>query len=463
MIGLMQQSESGSIFHASPSLLNDQHWMRLALAEAQAAAQAGEVPVGAVVVRHGQLLATGRNAPIADHDPTAHAEIVALRAAAHALGNYRLDDCTLYVTLEPCAMCSGALLHARLEAVVYGASDPKTGAAGSALQVLHHPTLNHHTAVRSGVLADECAALLRRFFVPKRRNPSPLRQDGLRTPEACFVGFNLTDVPTQSGLPAAQSLYRLDEGTAGWRLHRIEAAPICDETPLLAEGEQRLLCCLHALSGWSWGFRQLWPVAQAAGWRFIAPDALGFGRSDKPKKAQAHTLTQHIECLWHNLLPSLSAAPVGGELVLCWPMQTAWIPLVMGLCRRVAHEQPQHRLTLLCCWLPETHCSQERAWQAAPFPDVGHRVALSACTAWAQTETDERLSQLLNELLNDWPSLHVRLSPSLWHEWGGTRPHHSVIPLTFGCKSETPQLHDWQQMLSMVRQFATPLARQTPV
>ncbi|NUN59924.1 MAG: nucleoside deaminase, partial [Burkholderiaceae bacterium] len=105
--------------------------MRLALAEAEAAARDGEVPVGAVVVRGGEVIATGRNAPVAGHDPTAHAEIVALRAAAHQLGNYRLEDCTLYVTLEPCAMCSGALLHARLPRVVYGAPDPKTGAAGS--------------------------------------------------------------------------------------------------------------------------------------------------------------------------------------------------------------------------------------------------------------------------------------------------------------------------------------------
>ena len=117
------------------SLPDDVHWMRLALAEARAAAQAGEVPVGAVVVRAGQLLATGRNAPVHSHDPTAHAEIAALRAAAQALGNYRLEDCTLYATLEPCAMCSGALLHARLARVVFGASEPRTGAAGSVIDL----------------------------------------------------------------------------------------------------------------------------------------------------------------------------------------------------------------------------------------------------------------------------------------------------------------------------------------
>ena len=121
------------------NLVQDEHWMRLALAQAQAAAQAGEVPVGAVLVRGDQLIATGRNAPVAGHDPTAHAEIIALRAAAQQLGNYRLEDCTLYVTLEPCAMCSGALLHARLSRVVYGAADPKTGAAGSVVDLFAQP------------------------------------------------------------------------------------------------------------------------------------------------------------------------------------------------------------------------------------------------------------------------------------------------------------------------------------
>ena len=124
--------------------------MRLALAEARAAADAGEVPVGAVVVKDGRVIATGRNAPIAAHDPTAHAEIVALRAAAEALSNYRLDGCQLFVTLEPCAMCAGAMLHARLARVVYGAAEPKTGAAGSVLDLFALAPLNHQTQVQGG-------------------------------------------------------------------------------------------------------------------------------------------------------------------------------------------------------------------------------------------------------------------------------------------------------------------------
>ena len=142
--------------------------MQLALLQAQAAAAEGEVPVGAVVVHQGQVIATGRNAPIEGHDPTAHAEIMALRAAAKALGNYRLPECELYVTLEPCAMCSGAMLHARLKRVVFGAADPKTGAAGSVVNLFDQPQLNHHTAWHGGVLADEAAALLRDFFSRRR-------------------------------------------------------------------------------------------------------------------------------------------------------------------------------------------------------------------------------------------------------------------------------------------------------
>ena len=149
-------------------MLTDLDFMRLALAQATAAAQAGEVPVGAVIVQDGKVIATGRNAPIAEHDPTAHAEIIAVRAAAKLLGNYRLPDCSLYVTLEPCAMCSGAMLHARLKRVVFGASDAKTGAAGSVLNLFEQPQLNHQTALQGGVLADDSAALLKSFFSQRR-------------------------------------------------------------------------------------------------------------------------------------------------------------------------------------------------------------------------------------------------------------------------------------------------------
>ena len=142
--------------------------MRAALAEAQRAWDLGEVPVGAVVVKDGVVIARGFNQPIAGHDPTAHAEIVAMRAAAQALGNYRLPGCELYVTLEPCVMCSGAMMHARLAKVVYGARDPKTGAAGSVVDLFASEQLNHHTAAAGGVLEEECGNLLKAFFASRR-------------------------------------------------------------------------------------------------------------------------------------------------------------------------------------------------------------------------------------------------------------------------------------------------------
>jgi tRNA(adenine34) deaminase len=146
----------------------DRAFMQLALQEAQRAWRLGEVPVGAVVVKDGVVIATGCNQPIGQHDPTAHAEIVALRAAADKLGNYRLPGCELYVTLEPCVMCSGAMMHARLARVVYGALDPKTGACGSVLDVFAQDKLNHHTEVTGGVLADEASAMLKAFFAERR-------------------------------------------------------------------------------------------------------------------------------------------------------------------------------------------------------------------------------------------------------------------------------------------------------
>src|SRR5580700_3809579 len=142
--------------------------METALAEARLAADAGEVPIGAVVVRDGAVLAGGQNRVLRDRDPTAHAEIVALRAAAQAFGNYRLNGCTLFVTLEPCAMCAGAMIHARIDRLVFAAADPKAGAAGSVLAVLNHPRLNHQVQVEQGILSDESADLLRSFFRERR-------------------------------------------------------------------------------------------------------------------------------------------------------------------------------------------------------------------------------------------------------------------------------------------------------
>ena len=146
----------------------DSDFMQIALNLAQQAALNDEVPVGAIVVKDGIIIGRGSNAPIGLHDPTAHAEVIAMREAAQHLGNYRLVDCTLYVTLEPCAMCSGALQHARIARLVYGASDPKTGACGSVVNLMGEPKLNHHCEVLASVLAEECGAILTAFFKQRR-------------------------------------------------------------------------------------------------------------------------------------------------------------------------------------------------------------------------------------------------------------------------------------------------------
>jgi len=182
-----------------PSPAQDEYAMRLALDQALNAQLAGEVPVGAVITQMvdgvPQVVATGYNRPITTHDPTAHAEIVALRHAAQLLGNYRLPGCTLYVTLEPCAMCAMALMHARIGRVVYAATDPKTGAAGSVIDLFGQAQLNHHTAVEGGLLADAAGGLLRDFFAERRaaqkaeRDAAAASSEPLPVPEVIESDF----------------------------------------------------------------------------------------------------------------------------------------------------------------------------------------------------------------------------------------------------------------------------------
>lgn len=263
---------------------HDSLFMHQALVQARLAQLAGEVPVGAVVVKDGQVLGVGRNAPIGQHDPTAHAEVMALRAAALTLGNYRLDGCTLYVTLEPCPMCAGAILHSRIQRVVFGAPDPKTGAAGSAISLFSNQQLNHQTEVAGGVLAEESADMLRMFFQERRhahaRQAQPLRDDALRTPDSAFVGE-----PVDAEAPR----YFCDDGyTCGWRMHYVDNG--------VATAEQTLLL-LHDLPGSSADLRPLVGALTPKGMRVIAPDLIGFGRSDKPKKTSVHALAMHLYSL----------------------------------------------------------------------------------------------------------------------------------------------------------------------
>lgn len=270
-------------------------FMQLALRQARAAADAGEVPVGAVVARAGQVIASGHNAPLASHDPTAHAEVNAMRAAAQALGNYRLDDCTLYVTLEPCAMCSSAALHARFKRVVFGANEPKTGAAGSVLNLFSHEQINHQTKLTGGVLSDECAQVLQDFFEQRRaeqqKSKVPLREDALRTPDSALAGLDV---------PLAMSHFTADlSALDGLRLHWFDNRT--SNTQIQASPH----VYLHGLDGWS---VQYAPQLQSAE-PVIVLDLPGFGLSDKPKKIATHRLAWHAQVL-REFLASVQPAPV---------------------------------------------------------------------------------------------------------------------------------------------------------
>ena len=307
--------------------------MQLALRQAQAAADAGEVPVGAVVVRAGQVIASGHNAPLASHDPTAHAEVNAMRAAAKVLGNYRLDDCTLYVTLEPCAMCSGAALHARFKRVVFGATEPKTGAAGSVLNLFAYEHINHQTQVTGCVLAEDCAQLLQRFFAQRRAQQQlskvPLRDDALRTPDSVFDGLNL---------PLALSHFTADlPALDGLRLHWFDNRQDTQAAPHVY---------LHGLDGWSAQYvDQLQSDSPV-----IALDLAGFGLSDKPKKIATHRIAWHAQVL-SEFLASVHPAPVA----LHAPRVMA--PLLA-------------KLALPIHWVETPALSADL--RDAPYPDRGH-------------------------------------------------------------------------------------------
>ncbi len=373
--------------------------MGLALEQARLAAAAAEVPVGAVVVRDGQVIGLGRNAPVAAHDPTAHAEIVALRAAAQALGNYRLDGCELYVTLEPCAMCSGAMLHSRLGRVVFGAADPKTGAAGSVADLFAEPRLNHQTRVQGGVLAQECAALLSEFFAQRRERSraaaQPVRDDAVRTPEDRFA--SLPGYPW--GARYVSDLPALD----GLRMHYLDEGPA--DAPLT-------WLCIHGNPAWSYLFRKMIPVFLAAGHRVVAPDMIGFGKSDKPKKDAAHSFSWHRQVLLE-FVEQLNLRNVvlvvqdwGGLLGLTLPMDapdryrallvmnttlgTGDAPLSPGFLawRAMCAKNPEFDVARLFSRGNPHLSEQECAAYNAPFPDRGHRAALRAFPAMVPDAPD---------------------------------------------------------------------------
>ncbi|MBV8619445.1 MAG: tRNA adenosine(34) deaminase TadA, partial [Curvibacter sp.] len=396
--------------------MQDEDFMRLALAEAEAAGRAGEVPVGAVLVREGRVLARGRNRPIAGHDPTAHAEVLALRDAAAQLGNYRLDGCTLYVTLEPCSMCAGAMLHARLARVVYGASDPKTGVAGSVLDLFGEARLNHQTQVEGGVLAAECGALLQSFFQGRReaqkqraRELHPLRDDALRTPDACF-----SDLP---GYPWAPRYLSDLPALQGLRLHCLDEGPTDAPCTWL---------CLHGNPSWSYLYRHMIPVWLARGHRVVAPDLPGFGRSDKPKKTSAHRFDWHRQVLlelverldlqrvvlvvqdWGGILgltlPMAAPSRYQGLLVMNTLLATGEAPLSPGFLawREMCRQKPGYDVgRLLARGNPRLTAAECQAYNA-PFPDAGHRAALRAFPERVPEKPDSPGAALSREAAHFW-------------------------------------------------------------
>lgn len=388
---------------------DDEHWMREALAEAQRAAGQGEVPVGAVVVCGGEIIGRGSNQPIARNDPTAHAEIMALRDAAARVGNYRLDGCTVYVTLEPCAMCAGALLHARVARVVWGAPEPKTGAGGSVLDLFAEPRLNHHTCVASGVLADAAGRQLAGFFARRRGEQRaaahPLRDDALRAPESCFA----TDAAWADGSTWYSDLPSLQ----GLRLHVRDSA--AQQAPAAENAAPRTWLMLHGSPAHGALFRKLAPLLAAQGDRVLVPDWLGFGRSDRPKKAAALSderqraamaeLLQRlglahdrVVVVAHGDAARMALAMRASRLWLINPAlrpSTAYGEWLDGMARR-----PQWNIAASLPQAGGAQAADAAQWQAQ-FPDRGHRAGLHAWVAaqaqWmtAMQPVPEDIGQLL--------------------------------------------------------------------
>lgn len=371
-------------------------WMRQALLQARQAAAQGEVPVGAIVVApDGEtVLGQGYNRCIADHDPSAHAEIQALREAARTLGNYRLDGCTLYVTLEPCAMCSGAMLHARLARVVYAVPDPRTGAAGSVLNLFAPSDINHQTT--SGLLPDgdggvqlgrQCADLLTGFFRTRRQQQAqqrqqpdhaPLREDALRPAARALkeegvlhAGSRWTLVPDPNAPTAA-----------AWRMHHLEQGDATARTVVL----------LHGYAGHAQLWQELHGELPHAGWHMLAPDLPGHGLSDKPRQQAQHQLA------WHQ------AMLAGWAQTLQLPADTLWITLDQSVLLLPSSIPPDHILALdspdarvhwpdasdveasdwrlRCLRSPRFDLQQhwaipgQQALLQASYPDAGHRSAM---------------------------------------------------------------------------------------
>lgn len=436
--------------------MTDEDAMRFALAEARAAAAAGEVPVGAVVLKDGRLIGSGRNQPIASHDPTAHAEIVALRAACETVSSYRLDGCELFVTLEPCAMCVGAMLHARVARVVFGAAEPKSGAAGSVIDLFAESRLNHHARREGGVLADESAALLRDFFEQRRAaqqqrsaaaGAQPLRDDALRTDERRFD--ELPDYPWRphyvNDLPSL----------GGLRLHYLDEGP--------RDAKQTWLC-VHGNLAWSYMWRKTIPPLLDAGVRVVAPDLIGFGKSDKPKKDRFHSFSLHRAILLelierldlHEIVLALHGwgGMVGLTLPVAMPQRFVGLLAIntmlassdepLGLhfeawrrwCASRTSLRIPHLVALANPQLSQAECM---AYEA-PFPDPGHQAAPRRLPALVPAAPDADGFAISKEAAHFWR-----------HDWRGRSM------FVVGSRDNIFGLRTMQRLRSQVRGGSAPM------
>ena len=398
----------------------DLQWMQEAIDLAKEAGEAGEVPVGAVVVRHGIIVGRGRNGPVASNDPTAHAELMALRDAAQTIGNYRLENCTLYVTLEPCTMCSGAILNSRISRVVFGALEPRTGAAGSVLNVFSNQGINHHTEVTGGVLANECKQLLQQFFKPKRVNMNPLRDDALRPPDEWFEGIPdypwvahyVSDLPSLNGL----RLHYLDEGQS----EHLQGAQDASNQ------NQFTYLCLHGNPAWSYLFRKMIPTFTGHGHRVVAPDLIGFGKSDKFKKANQHSFYFHRQVLlefierldlhhiilvvqdWGGILgltlPMDMPHRFAGLLVMNTALATGTQTLSEGFLswRAWCQANPDFDVAKLFARGNKHMSTLETQAYNSPFKDRGHRAALHAFPPMVPEYENSPGAEISRQALHFW-------------------------------------------------------------
>jgi tRNA(adenine34) deaminase len=390
----------------------DLQWMQAAIDLAKQAGEAGEVPVGAVVVQNGTIVGRGKNGPVSGNDPTAHAELMALRDAAQTIGNYRLEDCTLYVTLEPCTMCSGAILNSRIARLVFGASEPKTGAAGSVLNVFAELNLNHQTSVQGGVLAQESRQLLQDFFKTKRSNLNPLRDDALRPMDEWFEGIPsypwapnyIANLPTLNGL----------------RLHYLDEARASDNA------KQLTYLCLHGNPAWSYLYRKMIPTFTAKGHRVVAPDLIGFGKSDKLKKPQQHSFEFHRQVLlefiehldlhrvvlvvqdWGGILgltlPMAMPERFMGLLVMNTTLATGTQPLSDGFLswRAWCQSNPDFDVAkLFARGNPQMSPEETQAYNS-PFRDRGHRAALHAFPPMVPENENSNGAEISRQALAFW-------------------------------------------------------------